>query len=299
MSRIQLLKRNLEGYAKSGGGSFKTVSDRLKIAGRFARTLAKLNIQIKSAGQIKVKHIELYVKNRLYENISKRTLQNEMSAIRKILSLAGQTKMADPKHERISNKSLKIDSASRLGTKFALSDERYHTALALIKSKDENVAAVMQLARSLGLRNEEAVQSVKSIYTWKKAILQGDNTVRVIFGTKGGRSRNTTIIDHKKTLDAINNAIKIAEKNNGKLINKSSLSQAMDNYINTLRRTGNLKYEESCHSLRYAYAQDAIQFYINQGYSEKEAYALTSIDLGHGDGRGDYIKRVYSRTVDV
>ncbi|MFN7050350.1 DNA-binding protein, partial [Proteus mirabilis] len=55
----------------------------------------------------------------------------------------------------------------------------------------------------------------------------------------------------------------------------------------------------SNHGLRYAYAQDVEKYYLSQGVSPKEAYALTSMDLGHGDGRGDYIKRVYSQKGDV
>ncbi|EFA4015927.1 DNA-binding protein, partial [Escherichia coli] len=47
------------------------------------------------------------------------------------------------------------------------------------------------------------------------------------------------------------------------------------------------------HSLRYAWAQDAIRHYLAQGFSEKESLALTATDLGHGDGRGRWVKQVY------
>ncbi|ATZ93050.1 integrase domain-containing protein [Dickeya fangzhongdai] len=299
MSRHErLLVRDFVTLARRESGGFKTISDRSKIVERLARRLADLNIQIRSAEQLKVRHIELYMQSRQVENISKRTLQNEMSAIRAICRAAGKTKMADPDHERLSNKALGISNASRAGTKVAISDERYHTALALVKEKDEGVAAVMQLARHLGLRNEEAVQSAKSIKTWRQALLRGDDKVRVVFGTKGGRPRDTRIIDRDKLLAALNNAIDYADTHNGKLIDKPSLSQAMDRYINVMRRTGGLVNEESNHGLRYAYAQDAEAYYKSQGFSEKEAYALTSMDLGHGDGRGDYIKRVYSQKLN-
>ncbi|ELB5688392.1 integrase domain-containing protein [Salmonella enterica] len=296
MSRgCKLLKRELVVLAREGKGSFKTVSDRSKIVERLSHRLLSLNIQIRSAQQLKVRHIELYIESRKAEGISYRTLQNEMAGIRTILYLAGKTKMADPNHERLSNKALGISGASRMGTKLAISDERYREALALIKAKDEGVAATMQLSRYLGLRNEEAIQAVKSIRTWKQAILRGDDRVRIIFGTKGGRARDTRVIDKEKVLSAINDAILCAEKNNGKLIDKPSLQQALDRYINVMRRVGGLKYENSNHALRYAYAQDAEKYYLSKGFTQKEASALTSIDLGHGDGRGDYIKRVYSQ----
>ncbi len=51
--------------------------------------------------------------------------------------------------------------------------------------------------------------------------------------------------------------------------------------------------EYSPHSLRYAWAQDAIRHYLAQGFSEKESLALTATDLGHGDGRGRWVKQVY------
>ena len=52
---------------------------------------------------------------------------------------------------------------------------------------------------------------------------------------------------------------------------------------------------EAGHSLRYAFARDQLAGYQAQGYSLDEARALTSMDLGHGDGRGRYVERVYSR----
>ncbi|CCP01913.1 hypothetical protein BN439_0824 [Erwinia amylovora Ea644] len=102
------LNKNLMTLARQAGGSFKTVSDRMKIADRFAERLLKLNIQIRYMKNIKTGHVELYIRSRLTENISKRTLQNEMAAIRALLRVAGKTFMADPSHEKLSNEALKI-----------------------------------------------------------------------------------------------------------------------------------------------------------------------------------------------
>ncbi|WP_312788329.1 integrase domain-containing protein, partial [Escherichia coli] len=92
----------------------------------------------------------------------------------------------------------------------------------------------------LGLRNEEAVQSAKSLKTWQKALMRGDNKLQVIFGTKGGRARMTTVVDRPKVLEAVNNALSHSEKQNGKLIEKSELKSALNHYINVLRRDGGL-----------------------------------------------------------
>jgi site-specific recombinase XerD len=96
MSRAnKQLSKQLITLARKSGGSFKTVSDRARIASRFAESMLKLNIQIRDVSNIKTNHVELYIKNRQSENISKRTLQNEMAAIRAIFTTAGRTKLAD------------------------------------------------------------------------------------------------------------------------------------------------------------------------------------------------------------
>ncbi|HFU8308966.1 TPA: DNA-binding protein, partial [Escherichia coli] len=52
------------------------------------------------------------------------------------------------------------------------------------------------------------------------------------------------------------------------------------------------------HSMRYHFSQEARQFYRKSGYGDKEIYARVSMDLGHGDGRGRYVKQVYFKGDD-
>src|SRR5476649_1449752 len=73
------LNKSLVTLARQAGGSFKTVSDRMKIADRLADSLLKMNIQIRDAGNLKTNHIALYVRSRLAEKITKRTMQNNGS----------------------------------------------------------------------------------------------------------------------------------------------------------------------------------------------------------------------------
>lgn len=290
--REKLLKQDLVAHIRKDKGSFKKLSDYTRIMHRFAESLAKMNVQISSAAQVKVRHIELYMRSR--NNVSGRTRENEMSAIRVMLHQAGKYKMADPEHPRLSNKALGISGSSRKGTKKLITDERFREILQRVEAKDKGVAAVVKLSRYLGLRNEEAIQSAKSLRTWKKALQRGDEKIRVIFGTKGGRERMTTVVDRDNVLDAVNYALKYASEHNGRLIDRDNLKSAMDYYLNTLRRYGELKGgDETAHSFRYSYAASAMKYHIMNGYSYKEALALTSIDLGHGDGRGRYIEQVY------
>lgn len=159
------LSKSLSTLARQAGGSFKTVADRMKIADRMAERMLNLNIQIRDVRHIKTHHVELYIRSRLAESISKRTLQNEMAALRAIFNVAGRSKLADPAHECLSNSALGLSGASRDGTKVAISDERYQAVFSVIKIKDEGVAAAVQLSRCTGLRTEEAVQSAKSLRT--------------------------------------------------------------------------------------------------------------------------------------
>ncbi|MFQ6249398.1 integrase domain-containing protein [Yersinia enterocolitica] len=288
------LNKSLVTLARQAGGSFKTVSDRMKIADRLAERLLKMNIQIRDVSHLKTNHIAIYINSRLAENISKRTLQNEMAAIRAVLRLAGKTFMANPTHEKLSNNALGISGASRDGTKVAIPIDIYDSTLDKVREIDRGAAAVMELSRHLGLRTEEAIQSVKSLKTWQKAILNQQERIRVVFGSKGGRPRDTTIINRDSLAKVVTDAIKIAADNNGKLMDKMGIHLAIERYRNIVRDAG-LVGQYAPHSLRYAYSRDALVYHRNKGFSQKEAEALVSMDLGHGDGRGHYVARIYNK----
>ena len=145
----------------------------------------------------------------------------------------------------------------------------------------------------MGLRGQEAVQCCQSLKTWDKQLEKGAERLPVIFGTKGGRPRMTQVIDREAVRLAVKEALNIAGERDGHLIDKPDLKSAMDYWHNHLRDAG-LTGEYSPHSLRYAWAQDAIRYYEEQGLSRKEALAVTSTALGLGDGRGRYIAQVYS-----
>ncbi|QIQ22173.1 integrase domain-containing protein [Zophobihabitans entericus] len=284
------LKPTMFQLAKQASGSHKTVHDRIRITQYFCDYLQQMNIQIKSIEHLKSKHIEGYITDRLAHGISKRTLQNEMAAIRAILRQAGREKLADL--ERLNNQNLGIGNASRAGTKEAIPNELFQQIMAQAMMKDRGLAVTIQLARQLGLRSEEAVQSIHSLKTWKKALEQGKAHVNVVFGTKGGRARDSVVLNHEELLQTVNLALDIAKEQNGKLINKPNLKTAMTYWRNQTRLLG-LSGKYAPHSLRYAWAQEVMAHYLEQGLSEKEAQARVSMDLGHGDGRGRYIKNVY------
>ena len=108
----------MKALAKKAGGSYKTVDNRIHIVQRFSRHLRSLNIQIQRVEQIKVRHIECYIHDRLAQKIELRTLQNEMASLRAVLQQAGRLQVVE--HPRLTNKSLGLAGASRNGTRQAI-----------------------------------------------------------------------------------------------------------------------------------------------------------------------------------
>lgn len=290
---MRSLVQEITRLAKQAGGSHKTVHDRIALAQRFGERLTgEQNVQIRRVEHLKTRHIQRYIRERLVQGIARRSLQNEMAAIRSLLKQAGRDRLADS--EQLSNRALGLSGASRHGTRLAVTSEYYRDVLEVARAKDPGLAAVVELARVMGLRSQEAVQSVQSLRTWQTALAQGDARLTVVFGTKGGRSRETVILDTDAVRKALDNAIAIAESRHNRLIDKPDLKSAMEYWHSQATRIG-LTGVYSPHSLRYAWAQDAILHYLAQGFSEREALALTAMDLGHGDGRGRYVAQVYGQ----
>ncbi|MEM0568845.1 integrase domain-containing protein [Salmonella enterica] len=278
-----ILEQEMKRLAQQAGGSHKTVHDRIKLA---------QNVQIRRVEQLKARHIEGYVRERLAQGITKRSLQNEMAAVRCILKQAGRDRLAQS--ERLNNRSLGLSGASRNGTKLATTPEHYRDVLETARVKDPGMAAALELSRLMGLRSQEAVQSIQSLKTWRQALERGDTRLTVVFGTKGGRPRETIILDTTAVRKALDNALAVADDRHGRLIDRPDLKSAMKYWHSQASLLG-LTGAYSPHSLRYAWAQDAIRHYLAQGFCEKEALAMTAMDLGHGDGRGRYVAQVYGR----
>lgn len=279
--------------AQQAGGSHKTVHDRMALVQLFCeRLVLAQNVQIRRVEQLKARHIEGYIRERLAQGITKRSLQNEMAAVRCILKQAGRGKLAGG--DRINNRSLGLSGASRSGTKRAITPEHYRHVLETARIKEPGLAAALELSRLMGLRSQEAVQSAQSLKTWQQSLERGETRLTVVFGTKGGRPRETIILDAIAVKKALDNALTVAEDRHGRLIDKPDLKSAMKYWHSQASYIG-LTGAYSPHSLRYAWAQEAIRHYLAQGFSEKEALALTAMDLGHGDGRGRYVAQVYGR----
>ena len=140
------------------------------------------------------------------------------------------------------------------------------------------------------------MQSNQSLRAWKKQILAG-RPVTVLHGTKGGRPRSISLLDQtskEKALAAVQAAISVMEKQDGKLIPSATLEGANRAYQRAMNAAG-FKGSEASHALRYAFAREQFAKYQEALGDKKEALSALSMDLGHGDGRGRYCEQVYLR----
>ncbi|EBU4836355.1 DNA-binding protein [Salmonella enterica] len=291
-SKVEIFRKNFITHARNVSGGYATTADRMRIAKYFLNYLRDNGIKLRHTDSIKTRHFSGYLLSRKEKGISDRTVRNERAALRGIFSSIGKRALADPDNPLLSNKALGLEKSSRDGTKSPLTADEFRQAFVEVEKKDKGGAATMLLAHTLGLRTKETVESCKSISTWKKALETGQDSVRVVFGTKGGRPRDTVILDRDALKYAISYAEKVIQENNGKLIDKPDIRKVIDKYRYHVRRVG-LTGKKAPHSMRYQFSQEARKFYEKKGFSEKEIYAQVSMDLGHGDGRGKYVKQVY------
>ncbi|EKH2895873.1 integrase domain-containing protein, partial [Salmonella enterica] len=153
-----ILEQEMKRLAQQAGGSYKTVDDRIRLAQRFCeRLVLAQNVQIRRVEQLKARHIEGYIRERLAQS------------------------------ERLNNLSLGLSGTSRSGTKRAITPEHYHHVLETARIKAPGLAAALELSRLMGLRSQEAVQSAQSLKTWQQALDRGETRLTMVFGTKGGR----------------------------------------------------------------------------------------------------------------
>jgi hypothetical protein len=104
------------------------------------------------------------------------------------------------------------------------------------------------------------------------------------------------ILNKDKLLETLLFCSALLKINNGYLINKANLKQAMSYLSNSAVAIG-LTGTQPLHALRYTYSNLFILQLEGSAFSEREKYAMLSCSLGHSDGRGVYTKSVYARNL--
>lgn len=296
MSRKSQLKASMLAASKRIGGAHLTLQARKVAVNNFVKILTTSGNQIKSAEQIGGRHIVAFITNRKAAGVSVGTLQNDMAHLREILHAMGKTSLADD--PAYSNLALGISGRSRIGTNKPVTEiaiENFTSSAALLKRP--SMAITFNLLRAIGLRRQEGVMAdAETLLRWSHELdLHG--RVHVIKGTKGGRPRYTAVPDIEAAQEAVKEAYQVAKEQGGFLITRANgkpttLKSALSIFSSFCHHHG-----PSPHSARYAFAEERVFSYIESGRSVESALSETSCDLGHGPGRGRYVKSVYARPV--
>lgn len=234
------------------------------------------------------KQLKGFVAARIKEGICAGSIQNEMSHVRRALEGVGRAEFAQ---NVCSNKELDVPSRSRIGTGKVVDSVVLQRAL---EQAPADTKALIELSRTLGLREREAIQSANSLKQWERALSQGQPII-VRGGTKGGRARSVVVAPggQERALEAVKLALAVLATQKQLVVSKS-LKAAIEQHSDRLAKVG-LKGENSCHSLRRAFAMDQYNHYLSVGCTEKDALARLSNDLGHGDSRGRWAFNNYLR----
>ena len=277
MSKIKTMHSELRRRAIKGSGGHGTIAKRLSTIDVFCAWLERENRQIQ---KIRNRDLRDFIAGRKQAGYAIGSLQNMASHLRNV-------------EHSLSFKNEEIGAFGRCrdGTGCAIIDADYFRCLDRIE--DEGVRAAAKLQRFLGLRALEAIESGQSLSHWRRA-LENNQLLRVIHGAKGGRLRALEVPDTAGSIRVVCEAIEVSKKQDGQTVRgcNGSLKSAINRYRHYMVKAG---FTGKCspHSLRYAYAAEMVLFYRRQGMSVREALAAVALCLGHGDGRGSYVRRVY------
>lgn len=233
------------------------------------------------------KQVLCFVEYRLEQGITPRVLQNEISHIRRALRGAGRElgDVKDPKNN-FGSRRLGVPQGRRTSTAQPV-DVR------LIENITRaDVRAVCALQACMGLRQTEAIRSTKDLSLWQRALQQANEDrshcfLPVVDGTKGGRERVVNIYpsEVRRTLEAVTGALAMVQ---GQwVVQSKSLEAANKAYIRACDKAG-----FQSHGLRRTFAVEQFLRY-REVMSEADALRRLSRDLGHGDGRGRWVKGNY------
>lgn len=283
------------------GGSHGTRSARKRSVKRFADYLRRGDVGIRHVKHVRLKHIQgfgadlqAFVQSGL---LNVRSAQNIMAHVRGVLRQVGKWKIV--KDPAASNAALGLAGGCRLGKRRAILDEEFRSYFPSLRERNESSAWVAAIQRALGLRALEAVRAGQIDVLnriWRD--VNNGRPAYIIEGTKGGRPRFVTVHNVQIIKKIIMWGLRILARSGAKFIIRGAgghLKSALDKYLRDLRAIG-MKGDVSSHSLRYAWAQESMRLHIQRtGVSFREALILVSLDLGHGDRRGRFIRQVYGR----
>jgi integrase len=231
-----------------------------------------------------------FAQHRVSEGKNPRTIQTDMAIIRRSLHAAGRNEFADI---TCSNANLGVPVGTRLGKGTVVDPVVYSSAL---EKADANTRAMAVAMRTLGLRIKECVDCGPSLRSWERDLKEGRATITVSRSTKADKTRYTFIPPEKRAeaLRAVQ-ALKERYVANDKRIVPSKTFEAACRQASRLFAKVGLSGKNCSHSLRRGFCEERVAYYMSEGYSLKEAWGKTSIDVGHSDKRGRWLYNNYLR----
>lgn len=243
---------------------------------------------------ITAKQARQFIEHRIAHGIAKRTLQNEISHVRRAMRGAGRNLGDIHRSDHpFSNRRCGLERASRKSYKAPCSMAAYESA---IENGSDGLEHVLRLQKVLGLRAQEAVIAgnlSQWVTQFHKTGPNNTSHLLLTFGTKGGRPRHIRV--HPHHLDEVRQVVLEAhayKQVHGHIIKAKNLKKAMRKYHNEMTALG-LTGDNSGHGLRRLFAWQQFKDYLASGLSEQGALASLSMDLGHGEGRGRWVKNNY------
>lgn len=292
------LARQLNGALNSVSGNERTHNSRQNTMIHFCCYVRDSGISLRNFRYTTEDIIKGYIRYREDKGMCKRTLCNEMATLRCVMDFFELYELKNS--PRLTNAALGLTGESRKVKKRPMPDIIYRiTEDRLMEKKRYLVVAIMKLCRCLGLRTDEAILGMSSLNSWLKRVNAGMPTVHIVFGNRINRYRQVHILNRERVREELIFAIKVwqneTDSKNGR--KKQTFIQLKDNYQRHFTCNVAVK-GYSSHSMRYAWAVEAFNYWIASGLSRNEALYLVKQNLGYGDGGGRSLKVLVSERID-
>lgn len=231
-----------------------------------------------------------FVGTRIDEGLNPRTIQTDMGNIRRALHAAGRNDFAD---KICTNAVLGVPKGNRRGYGLVVDLEVYKAAL---EKADPDTRAMIEIQRMFGLRQKEMTDCAPSLRNWERDLREGRATITIDRSTKGDKTRYCFVPPEKReeALRIVLAMKEVCERNGGRVVVADGLKEACKEAGIMYAKVG-LMGDNSSHSLRRAFCEERVQWYMNDGYSLRQAWGKTSIDVGHSDKRARWLYNNYLR----
>jgi integrase len=294
MSRRTKLVHEVVSVADRHEGSQQHKTNLREIWDPYSRFLRDIGICPKRVKEIPALGPKLYVQLCVARGTAVGSIHNRTSGIRVVMKRAGK----DIDH--LTNAVLGVPRRDRNGKKVPLSREEQIEVHEKAHRIDEGFGLLTEFQSGFGLRGREALLSPPDLQAWHQALANGESTIHVERGCKGGRPREVSVLEARRPemLSVLARAIDYCHRHNGRLVTGrgGDLRSSLNRLKGLYRRAG-LTGERSGHALRHGYACEMACQRFDRKESEHEVLVGVASDLGHGEKRGRFTLVTYLRSI--